>query len=112
MPSLHPAVAGAGRAGAAAGDVPGSVLRPRPAPPPRPARPRHGRGGRGSVCPGRHQGSARARGHDVEWTGGVTYTVVFPRHEVTHHIAGPLQTVLLPRRRHPRHAAVLPGRAR
>ena len=30
----------------------------------------------------------------------------------TSHITGPLQTVLLPRRRHPRHAAVLPGRAR
>ena len=79
VPSLHPAVAGAGRAGAAAGDVPGPVLRPRPAPPPRPARPRHGRGGRGSVCPGRHQGSARAGGHDVEWTGSVTYLLLYFR---------------------------------
>ena len=48
------------------------------------------------------------------WSGQVVLLiyVVFPRHEVTHHIAGPLQTVLLPRRRHPRYAAVLPGRAR
>ena len=76
MRSLHPAVAGVGRAAAAAGDVPGPVLRPRPAPPPRPARPRHGRGGRGRVCAGRHQGSARAGRHDVEWPGSVTYLLL------------------------------------
>ena len=50
------------------------------------------------------------------WSGQVVVLNIllylFPRHEVTHHIAGPLQTVLLPRRRHPRYEAVLPGRAR